>query len=108
MSIDQLAAIAQAMVAPGKGIIAIDESNSTIKKRFDGVGVECTEDNRRAYREMLLTTPHLSDHISGAILYDETLRQSTRAGVPFTKVMLDNGILPGIKVDKGPHSLAGF
>ncbi|HJU38392.1 MAG TPA: class I fructose-bisphosphate aldolase [Tahibacter sp.] len=108
MSIEQLESIAQAMVAPGKGIIAIDESNTTIKKRFDGVGIECTEDNRRAYREMLLTTPKLSDHIAGAILYDETLRQSTRAGVPFTKVMLDNGILPGIKVDKGPHPLAGF
>ena len=108
MSIDQLESIAQAMVAAGKGIIAIDESNATIKKRFDGVGVENSEENRRAYREMLLTTPHLGEHISGAILYDETLRQSTRAGVPFTKVMLDNGILPGIKVDKGPQPLAGF
>jgi fructose-bisphosphate aldolase, class I len=108
MSIEQLESIAQAMVAPGKGIIAIDESNTTIKKRFDGVGIECTEDNRRAYREMLLTAPSLSDHISGAILYDETLRQSSRAGVPFTKIMLDHGILPGIKVDKGPHPLAGF
>jgi fructose-bisphosphate aldolase class I len=107
MSIEQLADIAQAMVAPGKGIIAIDESNNTIKKRFDAVGVECTEDNRRAYREMLLTAPNLGDHISGAILYDETIRQSTRAGVPFTKVMLDAGILPGIKVDKGPVALAG-
>jgi len=108
MSIEQLESIAQAMVAPGKGIIAIDESNTTIKKRFDGVGIDCTEDNRRAYREMLLTAPNLSDHISGAILYDETLRQSSRAGVPFTKIMLDHGILPGIKVDKGPHPLAGF
>ncbi|UXI68890.1 class I fructose-bisphosphate aldolase [Tahibacter amnicola] len=108
MSIEQLESIAQAMVAPGKGIIAIDESNTTIKKRFDGVGIECTEENRRAYREMLLTAPNLSDHISGAILYDETLRQSSRAGVPFTKIMLDNGILPGIKVDKGPQPLAGF
>ncbi len=108
MSIDQLESIAQAMVAAGKGIIAIDESNATIKKRFDGVGVENSEEHRRAYREMLLTTPRLGEHISGAILYDETLRQSTRAGVPFTKVMLDNGILPGIKVDKGPQPLAGF
>ena len=83
MSIDLLAETARAMVAPGKGIIAIDESNATIKKRFDSVGIECSEDNRRAYREMLLTTPALSDHISGAILYDETLRQSSRAGVPF-------------------------
>ena len=108
MSIEQLEETAQAMVAAGKGIIAIDESNSTIKKRFDGVGIDCSEENRRAYREMLLSTPNLSDHISGAILYDETLRQSTRAGVPFTKLMLDNGILPGIKVDKGPQGLAGF
>jgi fructose-bisphosphate aldolase class I len=108
MSIDQLHEIAKAMVAPGKGIIAIDESNTTIKKRFDAVGIDCSEENRRAYRELLLTTPQLSDHISGAILYDETIRQSTRTGVPFTKVMMDNGILPGIKVDKGPQPLAGF
>jgi fructose-bisphosphate aldolase, class I len=108
MSIEELESIAQAMVAPGKGIIAIDESNATIKKRFDAVKIEDTEENRRAYRELLLTAPRLSDHISGAILYDETIRQSTKAGVPFTKVMLDNGILPGIKVDKGPQPLAGF
>ena len=108
MSIDQLAAIAQAMVAPGKGIIAIDESTATIKKRFDSVGIDCTEENRRAYREMLLTTPKLGQHISGAILYDETLRQKTKSGVPFTKVMMDNGILPGIKVDMGAKPLAGF
>ncbi len=108
MSIEQLEETALAMVAAGKGIIAIDESNATIKKRFDAVGIDCTEENRRAYREMLLSTPNLSDHISGAILYDETLRQSTRDGVPFTKLMLDRGILPGIKVDKGPQSLAGF
>ena len=108
MSIEQLAETAQAMVAAGKGIIAIDESNATIKKRFDGVGVECTEENRRAYREMLLSTPKLGDYISGAILFDETLRQSTKAGVPFAKLMMDNGIIPGIKVDKGTHALAGF
>ena len=108
MSIEQLAETAQAMVAEGKGIIAIDESNATIKKRFDGVGIECTEENRRAYREMLLTTPNLSKYISGAILFDETLRQSTKGGVPFAKVMSDNGMIPGIKVDKGAHPLAGF
>jgi fructose-bisphosphate aldolase, class I len=108
MSIEQLESIAQAMVAPGKGIIAIDESNSTIKKRFDAVGVESSEEHRRAYREMLLTTPNLNQHISGAILYDETIRQATKAGVPFTKVMLDANILPGIKVDRGPQPLAGF
>jgi fructose-bisphosphate aldolase class I len=108
MSIEQLAETAQAMVARGKGIIAIDESTATIAKRFAGVGVENTEENRRAYREMLLTTPKLGDYISGAILYDETIRQSTKAGVPFTKVMMQNGIIPGIKVDKGTQPLAGF
>jgi len=108
MSIEQLAETALAMVAAGKGIIAIDESNNTIAKRFDGVGIPNNEENRRAYRELLLTTPRLSDYISGAILYDETIRQSTRAGVPFTKVMTDNGIIPGIKVDMGPQPLAGF
>lgn len=108
MSIEQLAETALAMVAPGKGIIAIDESTGTIKKRFDGVNIECTEENRRAYREMLLTTPNLGDHVSGAILYDETLRQSTKDGVPFAKVMMDAGVIPGIKVDKGTVPLAGF
>jgi fructose-bisphosphate aldolase, class I len=108
MSIDQLHEIAQAMVAPGKGIIAIDESNATIKKRFDAVGIECSEENRRAYRELLLATPNLAQHISGAILYDETLRQSTKAGLPFTQLMSAAGILPGIKVDRGTVPLAGF
>jgi fructose-bisphosphate aldolase class I len=108
MSIEQLAETALAMVAPGKGIIAIDESNATIAKRFAGVGIENSEENRRAYREMLLTTPRLGEHISGAILFDETIRQSTKAGVPFTKVMVENGIIPGIKVDKGTQPLAGF
>lgn len=108
MSIEQLAETAQAMVAPGKGIIAIDESTATIAKRFAGVGIENTEENRRAYRELLLTTPKLNEHISGAILYDETIRQSTKDGVPFAKYMAEHGILPGIKVDKGPQALAGF
>ena len=108
MSIEQLAETAQAMVAPGKGIIAIDESTATIAKRFASVGIENTEENRRAYRELLLTTPKLSDYISGAILFDETIRQSTKDGVPFAKYMLDNGMIPGIKVDKGTHALAGF
>src|SRR5678815_5137959 len=108
MSIEQLAETAQAMVAAGKGIIAIDESNNTIAKRFEAVGIPNSEENRRAYREMLLTTPGLNEHISGAILYDETIRQATKAKVPFTKVMMDAGILPGIKVDKGPQPLAGF
>ncbi len=108
MSIEQLAETAQAMVAPGKGIIAIDESTATIGKRFAAVGIENSEENRRAYRELLLTTPKLSEHISGAILYDETLRQSTRDGVPFAKYMAQHGIIPGIKVDKGTTALAGF
>jgi len=108
MSIEQLEDIAQALVAEGKGIIAIDESTNTIKRRFEAVGIENTEEHRRAYREMLLTTPKLGDHISGAILFDETLRQSTKAGVAFAQVMRDAGILPGIKVDKGTASLAGF
>jgi fructose-bisphosphate aldolase class I len=108
MSIEDLESVAQAMVAPGKGIIAIDESTATIKKRFEAVGIENTEENRRAYRELLLTSPGLSDHISGAILYDETIRQSTKDGVPFPQLMKKLGIIPGIKVDKGPQPLAGF
>ncbi|BBD81019.1 class I fructose-bisphosphate aldolase [Aerosticca soli] len=108
MSIEDLESVALALVAPGKGIIAIDESTNTIKKRFEAVGIENTEENRRAYRELLLTAPGLSEHISGAILYDETIRQSTRDGVPFTEVMKKAGIIPGIKVDKGTVPLAGF
>lgn len=107
MSIEQLADIARAMVAPGKGIIAIDESSATCKKRFDGVGIDCTEENRRAYRELLLTAPKVNEYLSGAILFDETIRQSTRDGVPFAKYMADNGMIPGIKVDKGTVPLAG-
>ena len=107
MSIEQLAETALAMVAPGKGIIAIDESNATIAKRFAGVGIENTEEHRRAYRELLLTTPKLSDYISGAILYDETIRQSTKDGVPFARLMAERGMIPGIKVDKGTFPLAG-
>ena len=107
MSIEQLAETARAMVAPGKGIIAIDESAGTCQKRFDAVGIECTEENRRAYRELLLTTPNANEYLSGAILFDETIRQSTKDGVPFAKYMMDNGMIPGIKVDKGTHALAG-
>ncbi|AKJ94973.1 fructose-bisphosphate aldolase [Thioalkalivibrio versutus] len=108
MKIDQLVETAEAMVAPGKGIIAIDESTGTIAKRLGAVGVENTEENRRTYRELLLTTPKLKEYISGAILYDETLRQSTRDGKPFVDVMNEAGILPGIKVDTGAKDLAGF
>ena len=108
MSIEQLAETAQAMVAAGKGIIAIDESTGTIAKRFAGVGIENTEENRRAYRELLLTAPNANQYLSGAILFDETIRQSTKSGIPFAKYMADNGMIPGIKVDKGTQALAGF
>jgi fructose-bisphosphate aldolase class I len=108
MSIEQLAETARAMVAPGKGIIAIDESSGTCAKRFAGVGIENTEENRRAYRELLLTAPNANQYLSGAILFDETIRQSTRDGIPFARYMADNGMIPGIKVDKGTHALAGF
>jgi fructose-bisphosphate aldolase class I len=107
MSNVDLVKTAQAMVAEGKGILAIDESTGTCQKRFDSIGVECTEENRRAYRDMLLTTPGLGNHVSGAILFDETLRQATRDGTSFVNVMQNAGILPGIKVDKGAHPLAG-
>lgn len=107
MSSSDLVTVAQAMVAEGKGILAIDESTGTIAKRFKSINVECTEENRRAYREMLLTTPGLGNHISGAILYDETLRQSTADSRSFVSVMEEAGILPGIKVDMGAHPLAG-
>ena len=92
---------ARAMVAPGKGLLAADESAGTCKKRFDSVNVECTEENRRAYREMLFTTPKISEHVSGVILFDETLRQSTKDGTNFGAYLQKNGILPGIKVDAG-------
>ena len=108
MSIEQLAETARAMVAPGKGIIAIDESSATCAKRFAGVGIENIEENRRAYRELLLTAPNANEYLSGAILFDETIRQKTRDGVPFARYMADHGMIPGIKVDKGTHNLAGF
>jgi len=106
--LEQLVETAQAMVAPGKGILAIDESTGTIKKRFDGVGVESTEANRLDYRSMMLTTPGLGQFISGAILYDETIRQKMPDGTPLVKVMEQAGILPGIKVDAGAKDMAGF
>jgi fructose-bisphosphate aldolase class I len=107
MSSSDLVTVAQAMVAEGKGILAIDESTGTIAKRFKSINVENSEENRRAYREMLLTAPGLGQHISGAILFDETIRQSTRDGRTFVSVMEDAGIMPGIKVDTGAHPLAG-
>lgn len=103
----ELVTVAQAMVAEGKGILAIDESAGTCKKRFESIGVESTEKNRRDYRGMLLSTPGLGEHISGAILFDETLRQSSADGTPFVQLMTQAGVLPGIKVDTGAHPLAG-
>src|SRR6185295_19713778 len=90
---------ARALVAPGKGILAADESDGTIKKRFDSIGVESTEENRRAYRDMLFTTEGAAEHISGVILYDETIRQSTADGMPFPKYLEQQGVIPGIKVE---------
>jgi fructose-bisphosphate aldolase class I len=107
MGEETLEATARALVAPGKGILAADESTGTIEKRLKSIEVESTEENRRAYREMLFTTAGIGDHISGVILFDETIRQSTRDGVPFTKVLVDAGVIPGIKVDKGAKALAG-
>jgi fructose-bisphosphate aldolase class I len=97
---------ARALVAPGKGILAADESDGTIKKRFDSIGIESTEDNRRAYRDMLFTTDGAAEHISGVILYDETIRQSALDGTPFSKLLESQGVIPGIKVDKGAKELA--
>ena len=93
------------MVARGKGILAADESSGTITKRFEAIGVESTFDSRRDYRQMLLTTPGLEEFVSGVILYDETLRQSTTDGVPFPQLLDKLGILPGIKVDTGAKPL---
>src|SRR5579859_3596373 len=101
MNLAELARIAKAMVVKNKGILAADESTSTIKKRFDSIKLESTEEHRRAYREMLFTAPGAENHISGVILYDETLRQKTQDGVPFAQLLAKKGIIPGIKVDLG-------
>jgi fructose-bisphosphate aldolase, class I len=97
---------ARAIVAEGKGILAADESDGTIKKRFDSIGVESTEENRRAYRQLLFTTEGAEEYISGVILFDETIRQSAEDGTPFPKLLESKGIIPGIKVDKGAKPLA--
>ena len=107
MATQSLAETARALVAPGKGILAADESPPTIEKRFQKINVESTEDNRRAYREMLFTTPGIGDHISGVILYDETIRQKAADGTPFPKILERAGVIPGIKVDKGAKPIAG-
>jgi len=106
MSANDLAAIAKAMVAPGRGILAADESTGTIEKRFNSINVENTEENRRAYRDMLFTTRGIGDWISGVILYDETLRQKSADGTSFVDLLNKNGVLPGIKVDTGAKPLA--
>ena len=103
----ELASIARAIVAPGKGILAADESSPTIKKRFDSIGAECTEENRRAYRELLIAGDGINEFISGMILYDETIRQSSADGTPFAELLTSRGIMPGIKVDGGAKDLAG-
>jgi len=107
MSAQELETTAQAMVAKGKGILAIDESFPTIKKRFDGINIESTEDSRRTYRDLLITNPGGNDYISGMILFDETMRQKTADGTPFPEAMIKQGIMPGIKVDTGAKDLAG-
>jgi fructose-bisphosphate aldolase class I len=104
----ELQATARAMVAPGKGILAADESTGTIKKRFAAIRLESTEESRRRYRELLFTSPSLSEHIGGVILFDETLRQKSSEGVPFPQLLAEAGVVPGIKVDKGAKPLAGF
>ena len=100
MNLQELEKTARALVAPGKGILAADESFGTIGKRFEAVGIESSEDSRRAYREMLFTTPNIGEYLSGVILFEETLRQKASDGRPLAKVLEDQGIIPGIKVDK--------
>lgn len=106
MDLQQLETIAKAMVAPGKGILAIDESQGTCQKRFDSVGIECNEENRRQYRELLITAPGIEEAISGMILFDETIRQKTADGRFFVDVFKEKNMIPGIKVDMGAKELA--
>jgi fructose-bisphosphate aldolase class I len=108
MNTQELAATAHAIVANHRGILAADESTSTIGKRFNSIKLESTEESRRTYREMLFTTPGASEYISGVILYDETLRQKTKGGVPFPAYLSQQGMIPGIKVDTGAKPLAGY
>jgi fructose-bisphosphate aldolase class I len=103
-----LVATARTLVASGKGLLAMDESNPTCNKRFAAVGIPQTEEARRAYRELIVTTPDLGEFISGAILYDETIRQRKKDGASFVEVLIDAGIIPGIKVDIGAKDMAGY
>ncbi len=107
MEMQALIQVASLLVAGDKGLLAMDESNPTIHKRFAKAGIAQTEEARRAYRELIVTTPGLNESISGAILFDETMRQKTKTGVPIVKVLTDAGIIPGIKVDAGAKDLAG-
>ena len=108
MTRETLERTARGMVAEGKGILAADESNRTMAKRLEGVGVESSAETRRRFRELLFTTPGAEEHISGVILYDETLRQASSEGVPFPELLATRGMIPGIKVDTGAKPLAGF
>jgi fructose-bisphosphate aldolase class I len=108
MTASDLASIAKALVAANKGILAADESWPTIEKRFKAIDIESSEENRRAYRDMLFTTPGIEDFISGVILFDETVFQSTSDGTPFPKLLEEKGIIPGIKVDAGAKDLAFY
>lgn len=104
---DELRATARAMVEPGKGVVALDESNATCTKRFEDVGAQSSEETRRQYRQLLITAPEAQKYISGAILFDETIRQSTDDGTPFVQLLKDRGQIPGIKVDTGAKDLPG-
>jgi len=108
MNTQELSATAHAMVAKNRGILAADESTSTIGKRFTSIKLESTQESRRQYREMLFTAPGASEYISGVILYDETIRQKTTDGMPFPAYLAKQGIIPGIKVDTGAKPLAAF
>ena len=107
MAANELRAIAQSIVADHKGVLAADESTGTIKKRFDSIGVESTEDKRRAYRNLLFTTPGFEEYVGGVIMYDETIRQASDEGTPFAELLASKGVVPGIKVDTGAQDLAG-
>lgn len=108
MDLQALNKVAEAMVAPGRGILAADESTGTIKKRFDAINVENTEENRRDYRELMFRSAAMKDYVSGVILFDETIWQNAADGTPLVKLITDAGSIPGIKVDKGAHPLPGF
>ncbi|HEV2286808.1 MAG TPA: class I fructose-bisphosphate aldolase [Steroidobacteraceae bacterium] len=108
MNLSELNRVALAMVAKGKGILAADESGGTIKKRFDSIKLDSTEEHRRTYREMLFTAPGAAQSVSGVILYDETIHQKTKDGTPFPEYLAKHGMIPGIKVDLGAKPLAGF